>query len=338
MSRRSPGRWAVLFTSVFVLINVATWSLEPQIEAARSRGNPGSLLRARQLLDSGPAPNIVFMGSSLTALGFDPKVAESEIAQADGVSTRALNLGIFLGDVDINYLVLKNLISDDRKPAAIVYGITDFELNSSLPDSKTRQAELSPLLAMDDIGDFSGDGLPSKIDFIVSRVLPIYRDGDLIRKDLGLEVLPEPFGIPETDQGNFPTPKGRFLAREWPNPHVKDPLLGQPYQFDGHRLDRLHAFLDLARSRGIQVVLVNMPVAALRRTYWQSPADMRRYVDMVQSAARDAGTPLLDLYEDRDRRIPPEAYLDGYHLNAVGSRILTTLVAREYLAPLFRQH
>ncbi|HZB97864.1 MAG TPA: DUF1574 family protein, partial [Candidatus Sulfotelmatobacter sp.] len=340
---------ALLLIAVVVGLNVATAMLEPTLLKTVSYAGRLTPDRVGWYLDANPTPDILFMGSSRVYYGLDSDAAQQQVASADGVSVRAMNLGIANGDIEVNYLILKNLITDARKPKVIVYGISDYELNSNLSRMTEQKPYFSQLLAMDDFAAYSGDSITDKSQFILERLLPLYRDHELIRDALTVAFDPE-----SPSHGNYDTglisgnrtpaqggtvPEHSLTSAEiWDYAHQFAVSDLRPFQLNGVRLQRLNDFLDLAHQRGIDVVLVNLPASGFYRTAWDSPKTMQTYIDTVRDVAQQHNTPLIDLYADSGRYIPPDGFADGHHLNATGARIVTTMVTRSYLIDEFRRH
>src|SRR5205814_10481823 len=109
------------------------------------------------------------------------------VATSTGVPIHTLKLSVTSVAIDFNYLILKNVIRDDKTPDIIVYGITDSELNSSgfkpgyipLPYSDT-------IMRIDDFEKYSGGSAESKARFILKQVVPLYRDQELILNALSI--------------------------------------------------------------------------------------------------------------------------------------------------------
>ncbi|MFN2569576.1 MAG: hypothetical protein ABR564_08255 [Candidatus Dormibacteria bacterium] len=335
MTRSQAGRqrlwtWATLFMLTLAAANTLIAGLEPRLQPMSSQDTPGSVNRARNLLGSGPRPDVLFMGSSLTNFGLDPRVAERAMARAGLSLKSAMNVGVLAGNIDINYLLLKNVIREEAKPRVIVYGISDYELNSLVVDDEARLRLMSPLLRLDDYDQYSGHGLRDKAHFLLDRLLPVYRDHQLVHDVIDPPPNP-PRNVEPTYRGFYGIPpRSRFAT--WTDATAFEGIL-RPYVFTGRQLNRMREFLSLAHARQIDVVLVNMPATSLHRSYWSSPADVDRYVQMVGSLAAGAHVPLLEMYRDAENRIPPEDYSDSHHLNEAGAAVLTELVTTRYLIP-----
>jgi hypothetical protein len=292
-----------------------------------------------------PHPDIVFLGSSRAREGFVPGVAEQEIARRDGVKVHALNMAITGSSIDVNYLVLKNVIQDDRKPRVIVYGFSEFELDPEFAPS-WNLPYFSLLLRPDDLSAYAGPSLNDKVGFLLTTTCPICRDGELVRAGLSIALNPDDPAHKYFAPGaahHDPLPGGQSI---WLGPgRGPASLVAQNraeygvrlarYHVSSQRLARLNSFLQLARQRGIKVVLVNMPVTGPFRTMWPSPQSIRAYEALVRTVVVRNHATLVDLYRASPGQIPLRDFLDLHHLNLGGADKLTRLVTLRYLAPLF---
>ena len=343
-----PSLPVTLAGAVFVAVNVLVARLEPhflrvvtydrQFTAAHVFGYRAA-----------PPPDIVLMGMSRVAVGLDPAILEEEVFLSTGTRVKALNLGIAGGTIDLQYLVLKNVIRPDAPPPVIVYGLSEGELNSLLARPGETVASRLPyyslLLRPDDFHLYGGATLDKKVRFVLERLAPIYRDHELIRNALSIQFNPDnpshryyapgPEHWTQAANGFRPLAHGVGTPADIEHARREYAAALPAFRFRGPQLDRLHDFLGLARARGIRVVLVNMPVTPLHRSFWGRPALMQEYLGLVREVAQQHRVPLLDLYADADASIPPDDFFDTHHLDERGAEILSRLVARRCLVSLF---
>ncbi len=349
MTERSGGtRWIplsawVLAVVLFAALNLVVPVLEPGFMRLRMYDLQYGAVRVRDYADA-PRPDIIFMGSSRALNGFDPAQTESEIAHSDNVAVHALNLGVAGGSIDINYLILKNIISEKKQPSVIVYGLSEFELLSLTSDDLAQQLEVPLLERIDDLPLYGGSTADDKVSFVLKRLLPLYRDHELIRSALSIRFNPndaahqyyvEHHDLPANGFVPLPTSVTASAAALEQHREEYGYKLSR-YHIDPAALARLHSFITLAQSRGIAVVLVNMPVTPEHRALWQSAENIGRYRVVVQDVADTHHIPLLDLYEDRSHIMPANAFFDYQHLNLTGTRVLTNLVTQLSLIDRFR--
>src|SRR5262249_34393169 len=137
----------------------------------------------------GPRPDVLLMGSSRILFGLHPEILQREIAASTGQTLEVQNLGFLGGGIDLNYLVLKNVIRDDKKPSLIVYGLVEAELLDFVTDagrvrwqSTVERQNYSALVQRwDDMERYGGKTLEDRARFVLQRLIPIYRDAPLLR-------------------------------------------------------------------------------------------------------------------------------------------------------------
>ena len=299
--------------------------------------------------EQAPHPDVIFMGSSIGLSGFDPGVAAQEIASRDHVRVHALNLSIAGDTMDLNYLVLKNIIRDSAKPRVIVYGLGEFEIEQGMQTLEANHPYAPLLMRPDDLALYGGDTVQDKVSFLLKTLCPIYRDHDLIRNALSIAFNPDDPAHRFYAPGPFhrDPPRDGFLAlpanKHSPESENTNIRLWygnnlQTYTFGSLGLQRLQAFLGLARARHIQVVLVNMPTTRAVLSMWKDPGAIQKYVALVRTVARANHVPLLDLYQNGYRVIGDRGFWDLHHLNQAGADTLTRMVSKQYLVRLFGAH
>jgi hypothetical protein len=182
------------------------------------------------------------------------------------------------------------------------------------------------------------------VSFVAKRLFPLYRDHELIRSALSIRFNPhDPAHVFYVEHHDLPA--NGFL----PLPTGVAPTAAAVDQYRaeyGYKLSRfgvapaalarLQAFISLAKSRGITVVLVNMPVSPEHRSLWRSDENIARYRALVRDTATADHIPFLDFYDSVPDPIPAEGFFDNQHLNLTGARIVTNLVTQLSLVDLFR--
>jgi hypothetical protein len=284
--------------------------------------------------------DVVFMGSSRAANAFDPGLVEREVEAATGGRIRAVNLAVTGANADTCRLLLKNLIGDARRPRVIVYGLLDLEM---LAPSKTVRQDLpyiSSIERLDDFHDYAFLPWRGRAWFLAEQSFPVERDRRLIRDALDIVLasgnwntlfMPPPgeqgfhrvsVGAPDPDPDRARREYGRPLSR--PRFHPLAPLA-------------LERFLDLARQRAIEVVLVDTPVTASHRSFWRSREDLGRYLALVRQIAERHRVPLVELYENPNGLVPDDrGFSDTHHLNELGAAIVSHEVVERELVARFR--
>lgn len=298
--------------------------------------------------EDAPRPDVLFMGSSRAAFGLDPAVAESEVARMTGVSIRVLNIGIVGGATDMNYLILKNIIDDAKRPKLIVYGLSEFELMRVPGYQPCKFPYFALLLRWDDFGFCSQTGVDDRLSFILDEVAPMYRDRELIRGALSLSLNPD-----DVFSQLYTSDRGRITLRDdgfatWPpNYRVDDRQQAatragilaylRHFELDPDRVARMDEFLALARQRGIDVLLIDMPVPPEFLQLWDDTDSMNRFTSEVRAVAQARAITLVDFYANlADGQVPPRAFIDLHHLSPDGAAAVTRLIVNDYVAKRFQ--
>lgn len=346
--RRAP--WIAISSALvaFIVVNLVVQRLQPSLMRLASYDFQYSAVRVADYYYN-PRPDIIFLGSSRALEGFVPQVVDHEIARSTGSTVRSLNLSITGSSVELNYLLLKNIIEDRKKPKVIVYGFSEFEFD---PDfAPLREANLpyyTLYLRPDDFARYAGPGFGDKLSFLLTTLCPVCRDATLIRNALSIVWNPDDPSHRYFAPGpahHDPLPGGRSLwlaPGRGPKSLFKENLaeyggrLGH-YHTSTRRIALLNSLLALGRKRGIHMVLVNMPVTAQLRKLWRNPAAIQRYDTLVRSVAARNHATLLDLYRTSAQTFPERDFLDMHHLNLSGAEVLSRMVAHQDLAPLFRR-
>ena len=330
--------------AALVLVNIAARHAEPHLLDVVSADRQFGIARIADHALS-PRADVVFMGSSLALNGLDPRVAEHEIGAATGARVRALNLAIAGSAIDLNLLVLKNIIADAKKPRVIVYGLADFEMGGR--ETFSTQPFSSSLFRLDDFSRYGGGTWRGKTGFLLDRFLPAWKSAPLARAALGVccdELNPSHEGWQSgatqerrDAHGFFSRPPGyRAAASDLVGMQRRNKKRLASFSPSESRLRDLGAFLDNAQRRGIEVVLVIMPVTGAELACWPDEKSRADFLEAVrQTGASRRGVVVEDFYTNAVTAIPDEDFVDLYHLNQAGASTLTRLVSQKNLAPLF---
>jgi hypothetical protein len=343
---RSPAlrRSAIAGVVLFWGLNALVVALEPRLYRLAAYDRQYTVARVADYHEFPVTPDVVYMGDSRALSGLAPSVADAELTPLVGRPVRTLNLSMTGARMNLTYLALKNMIRDDKKPAVVVLGLSEFAFLPLPGEDRTvtqRFPLASTILRPDDV-EFAEPGLAGKGRFLLRNLVPLYRDGQLIRSALSIRYNPEdPSHQWYTGPSKWQWAKdGSYIpASGVRNPTPDDARTTyynalQAYTLAPEPLQTLERFIELAGDRGIQVVLVNMPVSDVHRSWWGSPAALAQYRGSMQEIAARHRVALLDGYNRLDGQIPQEFFWDTSHLNLDGATVLTRRLAREHLAPL----
>ena len=234
---------------------------------------------------------------------------------------------------------MKNVITKQKSPRVIVYGLFPADFYSQLIESKYQHAYFPSLLRPDDFRLFSDANGGSKTGFVTQCLLPLYRDRQLIRDYCDIKFHLDPAYAHEPNVR--PAVDLRILSDGFrPLPvtpaehHFKLRPQGVNLVPEAWSLARLNDIISMAQKNGSQFILVAMPVTpALRSDF--TPQAQKEFVALVKQIAAAHGVPCLNLYTDSEKTFPDEEFYDTTHLNRIGAEHLTRIVSREMLAGYF---
>jgi len=328
---------------VFLLANLLCELCEPLLFSFCLTKGFHTAEKVSLYIDSDVTPDVIFLGSSRVPTGLNPAVAEQMLSQ-NNLNVRVLNLGIVASGLDINYRVLKNIIRKDKKPKLIVYGLSEFDLFGLIPgnnkyDSISRVPYANYLLRLDDFGNYSGNTLEKKADFLLNRLIPIYRDQklfqDAIKTQFRLDRKQIILGKSQID-GFIPKPNNPFTPAQIAQEDVGYRFIIPSYNLDDPDLSEFNKLAGLAKSMGIRLILVNMPVSPQFQSYWQDETKVAKYCQLVDRIAAKKHLPVLNDYQASAKIFPPESFWNTNHLSTVGAEILTKRLTENYLLPYFK--
>lgn len=255
-----------------------------------------------------PAPRVVFLGNSLTRYGVDPSVWASVMKE---LKAPAGSVAKLVPDdttmPDWYYVALNSLIRPGNQPDVVILGFT----LKQLTDERIEAGRLGAYFC--DFGNvrelFAKDleGFVPKVDFVVGRLCRLYGIRDEIQARFGDKFIP---GYQESVQH-----LNDIRRRE--SPPSKDQIAGG--KVNSYKL--LDRALALWRARGIEVVLVAMPIPS---GYEIDPA--------VVLKAQAAGARLIDARQLPD--LTRADFPDGYHMGPRAAEIYTRFLAERLAEPL----
>ncbi|MDB5082742.1 MAG: hypothetical protein JWP00_4666 [Chloroflexi bacterium] len=346
--KQQARRFRALLLALAVLtgLNLGVTALEPFFFSL-VYGNDNAVPAKISFFQQKSNIDILFMGTSRPLSGFNPTLVEEELSNSLGLKLNSFNLGIAGAGFDLNYAILKNYIPEDKKPRFIVYGITERELlDKNSPYRSSTLPYYSVFQRPDDFELFAGDSFENKANFVASQVFPLYRDQKLILNGLNLLFNPDnpalsnnkPLLQPDYQASGFypienlPETKASRIEHARTEYETFLPTAS----VEAVETVFLEKFVNLAKARGIQVILVNMPVTNQHKSWWHNEANVQKYCDVVQEFARAHKLPLLNLYCKHEAVYTEALFDDTHHLNLAGAKVLSQQIAREYFVPLFK--
>jgi DltD-like protein len=292
-----------------------------------------------------PAPvDVLVMGSSRVQLGLSPVLMMNELQTQFQQPVHILNLGMKLATPQANYWMLKNIVQPDKQPRVIIYGAAEYEFNEylDLPPTYDYRDELATLSDYSQAFPDPTQRIDDQLSFFLGRPWYLFRMRNVIRSavterdDPGASTWPG--GIKEDPYGFVPADgvmDAGAIAR-MRGLYVNAPGWGllKNYTIGGPMVTRFEQFLQLAKDRGIQVIVLNMPVAKVHETFLP-PAAYAAYRAYLQQTAAKYGMTYAD-YNNHALWQEPQDFRDTNHLNNRGAAKLSPMVTDQMLAPALR--
>jgi hypothetical protein len=351
-SRRVPrGRVALLTAlTLFALVQLtASVLLDYRWPQLRFPAYHAQLER----LDSLTAPNIVFLGSSRSALALDEDLINQATQTATG--DRALtcfNASMPAGDPIVCERVLRDLLDRGLRPRIAVIEIAPEGVNHrngwlgryvlQFPCWHDAPAHLKDLILTGTALRFAG-----------TRFVPLYVYREPIRRRLAVLAddcchgrRPGTTAAPLGEYGFAPTTARRDqeILEAYHRSQQRDAatITGldlddaerslRDYRPGGNTAASLERLLRACRAHGIEPVLIGMPLSSAHR---------RLYTSAVEAAYRAHLAGLMQTYGCRfvDLRdaLPDTMFLDHHHVTIAGRETFSRRFAAELLVPMWQQ-
>lgn len=241
---------------------------------------------------------------------------------------RVVSLALAGEVVSDAYIITDKLLTGDKKPDAIVFGIAPRDLMDDTLSAEALTPVFQRLVGIEDLTRIAGlsfSTMQEKSDFVLGRILSLYALRGRLQtvpvaqyKRMLVKVIGE---------GNQSKPASKTLAdgfmmhkdRNWVWQKSKEEYKERykcfsQTQFQKQRM-YLNALLQLAAQRDIKMILVNMPLSAdnlslLPEGLYDS------YLATIRKAAESHNATLVDL--SRDGKYTDEHFYDTVHLNPIG--------------------
>lgn len=276
--------------------------------------------------------DILFVGSSKVARGFDPRAVEKKLRQLHSDRpVRAFNLGIPGGGTIYNNAAMLKSVLNRVRPRVTVLGVGVAEFNSKatlgLEQYWLNYAPPSQLLKQ------STQGFPS-FEILRLSIRGIWRSAELpfqwllryasnYRKQLVMQRRyagqrrrsdPSPLDIRENARG---IRKKRLV----------------PYQIEGYADGAFHDIINLTSRKDIHLIVVIMPISTKAAPILYQKGEDKLLRNYLVHVCEKHDIPLFDL-----NRLPfkpaDEDFWNVNHLNTEGAKKISRKVARRILAPI----
>lgn len=313
----------------------------------------------------GRPPDVLYLGSSRTAAGAAPAVADAILRERFGVHTLGCNAGIFGSTIEEDYYALKRLISDGYVPKVVVETLWEWNLNVNAPVRADedpgnfiqieRLAMLGDTAALRDHFGSGPRGLAGTALFAAKRLIPLYGDAIGVYRTVcgSSRIGPCADGVPlgvsageqqlyeHADRQGWVSGGSGSLAglspaaQQQAGARVKQLDLPLYHQFviGGKEPTYLADLIALAQAHNARVVLVAPPLHPIFRASAFDSPDVLPHISAYWAAfARQHSARYVDLYAAPD--FTGSDFRDPSHLNAAGAQRLTSWLALHVLGPM----
>ncbi len=309
MHKLSPGK---LITQVAVSIGViAIFNI---VVNSLSRNT----IPRQVLLNIQSSENIsdLFVGNSLVAAGFNPKIFGANLPQR-----KAINLGLGSSSPVEHYLLLKSSVKHSK--ANIYYGFFDTQLTDaiksdyeSLFGNRAASYYIEPetaisLYAPNDFMKAWQLRLVGKVPMLVERAA-LWANVERVRRILGETGMPgiavNQFGRNEDFQKLEPLDRQSFAQ-----------TCQNTVQFKAGFNSGINSILELANQRNVKTVFVLMPMNRKHRDRFYNTSSWIKYKDYLDNLILKEGGSLIDASD----WITDSGFSDGLHLNKLGADLFS---------------
>jgi hypothetical protein len=232
------------------------------------------------------------------------------------------------------YLVVEKLLADQKAPSLVIYGIAPRDFMDDLAAGETKTAVFQRLGDVSDLNhsDFAKAGFDEKLELVMDR--GFYLFGKRTRYQAKVDQCCRKIAERQITDRQSADAKGGdvFATTAGVFPLLQDPKIlwrksvdeyHMRYQkFNQHQFTKQEQFLrdtlSTCNKRGIQVLLVNMPLTQANLDL-MPPGLYDKYLQSVRAIARDNSVALLDLSADK---FGNQCFYDTVHLNEIGAKEL----------------
>lgn len=271
--------------------------------------------------------DVLFVGNSTVQSGIDPQVF-------DQIRDHAGNLGgSFNGAIEglppYGVELFFEIYTRYSRPKVIIYGVTPQDLNSNSPWAQdvTRRVKESTMAVAE-----SRRGPSGLINRYLLEHSYLFRYRFLLHQMLITgKVTPPPTDIYFNSRGFHPI---EHRLSDVPKDQ-RDGYINRAgvlnYSTEGEQLDSLIGLVEYCREHDIQLILVNMPLAKDYFANFDSPLDYETYLTTLDAVSDKYNVPLWEMENPTGNGgFTDSDFADFNHLNHVGAKKLSTLLAEKY--------
>jgi len=269
-------------------------------------------------------PDVVFVGCSYEWCGISPRVIDAEVRQSIGRDPHSLNLSASASSSLTQFFIARRMVDSGRWPKLVYLGVSPAMLNAS-----SRNWLINGIRALGTPRDVPlvWHSIPEVfLEGVRTAMFRSYRDWDDIRMMAGRFLLAAPLN---------PTAKLRDHDDGWgewigDDRHPKDlagsssaneideesSLVVADYRPNSVNALALRETIALLRHHGIEVRLLEMPLAPNRTSSEDHPDSNAAYRNLIDPLARELDVPIVSAPGD----FSIIEFFDPVHLNAAGAK------------------
>jgi hypothetical protein len=284
----------------------------------------------------GYSPEIVFLGGSRFRNLVNAKAVEQELAKATSNGPPfVLNAAVAAGGPETFDFLVTKLLDAAVRPSIAVIEVSPETIsrrNFLLPYHLARQFTWGDVV--NSLSDVLYSGQVQRL--LSTRLIPVY----FFRREFrqwafeasGLEFLTCcPIDKIKRPQTRAPADANMTSAERFVKGTKATRSRLRKFQIGGIAPQALERLLKRYHALGITTILVGVPISSLARTAYASKIDAA-YHAYMQNLGEKYGVLFVD-YRDR---VPDELFWTGYYTTPKGALYVSRLLAREVLAPLWR--
>lgn len=243
--------------------------------------------------------------------------------------------GLMVSD---GYLIVDKVLNGKLKPKLIGYALTPRDFMDDLMTGETRTITFNRLMRLNDIARLGSAYLSSPqeaLEFVIDNVCYLYgkryryqeKCVALLRKVSG--ALLGPGATVETQRSTIGAQQFLLIQdRQLAWGRSIEEYRNRYKHFDRAQFEKQVRFLSrlllLARERGIDLALINMPLTDANKNLMPT-GFYQYYKSTINNIARNNSVPIIDL--DKGRGYSDDCFYDTVHLNAVGGKRLLGSIA-----------
>lgn len=283
--------------------------------------------------------DVIFLGSSRIRYGISSMVVEREFFRQTGHEINVFNLGQWAGCIRTSYVVLRNVLKEEKRPKVVILEVADFGFeanNADLEDIYLKYYATPSDIIFSSHGLFAQGKLgPSTHGLLRDAVnlfrLPLrnpwqekYREKlELLRTRGGSDVLFEELNLSNVEKAlrdSIEDRRARYTIAD-----------AKKYKIAEDCQDAFGRFISLCHSRGIGLALIIMPLHA---NSYENPTDgeTSTFEKYIARICQREGIEFLRLRDEI--ALDDDMYWGDYtHLSDRGAELASVCIAQRILIP-----